>query len=182
MNSLTHFLFAANLLLLIFPSHSPAAASSTVLSLKLIFLFAFIFGVMVDSDVFWRMGVMKDKSPITRTWLQEPFGLIVVGGSIAAILQYVYGSPFALLVLVPYASHVILDYIATHDVRPFDPFSKKVFHAGFINTSWPKAKSNSVKQRKNLTPRTFFVFASENYFTAANAIVFLGLIWMHGMY
>lgn len=125
MNSLTHFLFALNLLLIFVPQAS----------LLQVLTFAVMFGVMVDIDVFWRMGIKKDKSPITRTWLQEPFGVLVVGGSLAVLLQTIWGAPYALLVLIPYSSHVFLDYIATHAVRPFDPFSKRIVHVSLIKTS-----------------------------------------------
>lgn len=156
MNSLTHFLFASNLLIL---------AYSDSITLKTIFLFAFIFGVMVDIDVFIRMGILGHKQAITRTWLQEPFGLIVVGGIFATMLEQYFGSPHALLVLIPFSSHVFLDYISIHQARPLDPFSKKVYNVGWIQTR--------LLNKKDLTNWSGL---NENYFTLINALVLVILL------
>ena len=122
MNWFNHFLLSFNLLFFIL--HNKA-------SLKEMVVFAVIFGLLIDLEhvIKWFYG--KDRAYL-RTWVQEPFGFLIIGIPIATILSVFFEPYYFWLVTVPFASHILLDYLTVNEVSPFDPFSKKRFRLGFI--------------------------------------------------
>jgi hypothetical protein len=152
MNSLTHFLFALNMLLLFFRDES-------VLTLC---LFAVVFGALLDIDQIPSFFAKK-KTNFRRTWMQEPFGLVVLGIPLDIMAHYILGTPF-FMVIIPYVSHLFLDYISLHEVAPYSPFKKKIVQTGFIKP-FPCPEWN--KQKKGI---------SEIYILLANAILSIFLI------
>lgn len=122
MNWFNHFLLSFNLLFFILNKKA---------SLKEMVIFTIIFGLLIDLDhaVKWLYG--KDKTYL-RSWVQEPFGFLIIGLPIAIILGIFYEPYYFWLVTIPFASHILLDYMTTNEVAPFDPFSKKRFRLGFI--------------------------------------------------
>ena len=157
MNWLNHFLLSFNLLFWILGETA---------SLKEIAVSSVIFGVLLDLDHAAKKLFTKEKMYL-RTWIQEPFGFAVIGISIAVILSVLVKPYYFALVLVPYLSHIVLDYLTVNEVSPFAPFSKKRFRLGFIRQFPESVYSSSYKKG-----------ISENYVLAVNILAF-ALIWQN---
>ncbi|MFH1649618.1 MAG: metal-dependent hydrolase [Candidatus Woesearchaeota archaeon] len=147
MNVITHIAFAFVLLEILFPSQAPAT----------LFVFALIFGGLVDLDSvimpFFSKGTWRQKRDMYRTWVQEPLGLVVIGLPAAFIINALRPGSFW-LVLIPYASQVLLDYISFHDVMPLAPISKKDYRVGLIK---PFKKPHWHEERKGYLSETVFL-------------------------
>jgi len=165
MNKLNHFLFSLAVCLIIFDIN--------LKNLALIIIFSFLFGIAIDID-----HVINKKAPWyrKRTWVQEPFGLIILGVPIALLLGLI-DKKFILLVLIPYSTHIILDYLCIFEAFPLAPFSKVKKKEGkglFIPDSL-FSKSNVYKMWKERVMKKNINGISENYFTVF-CIVFLSII------
>ena len=154
MNSLNHFLISVGLLLLLYNQQA---------TINEILIFALIFGVLVDLDVFIKI-VLNKKAEHHRTWLQEPLGIVLIGIPLGLLLSAVKPYYFFLAV-VPYLAHVVLDYLTLHKVRPLAPFSKKQVEVGFFRP-YPNAKWLQNNQKG----------FSENYFLLLNVIMLMLMI------
>ncbi len=154
MNAFNHFLASFNVLALLFKDR---------VSLKEILLFSVIFGVMIDLD--HKIGERMNK-PVhhRRTWIEEPFGLLLIGLPIGLLLSLIKKEYF-FLTIIPYALQVFLDYITLHEVSPLAPFSNKNLKTGFFK-SWPKAEWYSGNEKG----------LSEKYFFFLNLIIFCLII------
>ncbi|MFH1770139.1 MAG: metal-dependent hydrolase [archaeon] len=155
MNWFNHFFFSLNLLLVFFKGE---------VSLSTMILFTVIFALLVDVDILIKLFIFKSKEKDLKTWTQEPFGVILIGLPAGLILQYLYGPPYLALVLIPYISHIFLDYITVHNVFPLAPFSKKMVKTGFI------------KPKLWLKDLIDFSSLNENYVLVLNLIVFVFLM------
>ncbi len=154
MNWANHFLVSFNLLLLML--HNKA-------SIQEIIIFSIIFGLFLDLDHIVKR-LLGGKEHHLRTWVQEPFGFVLIGIPTAVLLSRIYEPYYLLLVLVPYLSHILLDYLVIHEVSPFATFSKKIYHLGFIKP-YP-------------TPKWFLsrTELSENYLFVLNAFIYAILL------
>ena len=150
MNWLNHFLFSYTLLLLFMKD---------LISNTEIIIFTIIFALFLDLDFLPRKYILKDKKA-TRTFIQEPFGLIIIGLTLGLIFSYFGGIKYLGLVLIPYASHIFLDYITIHKVYALAPFSKKEYQTGFIEPVKPNYQTKKGK-------------FNENHFFILNLIFFL---------
>ncbi len=121
MNWFNHFLLSFNLLYFILSNKA---------SLREMVIFTVIFGLLIDMDHIIKWFYGKDRTYL-RSWVQEPFGFFIIGVPIAIILS-VFKPYYFWLVIIPFASHIMLDYMTVNEVAPFDPFSKKRFRLGFI--------------------------------------------------
>ncbi|MFH1591219.1 MAG: metal-dependent hydrolase [archaeon] len=153
MRSESHLLFSMNLLMLLF---GPSMPFSHLL------IFSFIFAVLPDLDFLIRRYALKHKDKDLRTWLQEPFGIAFIGIPLAIIAGVMISPVNAALVLIPYASHVFIDYITMHRVRPLSPFSKKQITVGFIQPAH--------------NPCKFKARLHEHHFLALNMVGFVVLL------
>jgi len=149
MNPFNHFLLSFNVLFIFF---------SKTAELKEILLFSLVFGVLVDFDGMvkaWkrrsnnRFGIKAwkkaDKGDL-RSWLHEPFGFILIGMPAALVFAFFMKPYYFFLAIIPYALHIIMDYLTIHDgVSPLAPFSKKRIKIGFIKPmpAPPWFKSNN---------------------------------------
>ena len=79
--------------------------------------------------------------------IKEPFGFIAIGVPSAVLLSRIKPYYFT-LVLLPYALHILLDYLTIHEVSPSGPFSKKSVSVGFIK---PFPVPEWFKKRKELS-------------------------------
>ncbi|MEM5790759.1 MAG: hypothetical protein QXP77_01785 [Candidatus Aenigmatarchaeota archaeon] len=95
-----------------------------------------------------------------RTWIQEPFGLILVGFPIALLLGLINQS-FFWLSLISYSSHILLDYLCIFETFPLSPFSKIKKPKG-MGIFIPFYYNWKIKGK-----------VSENYFLVANLILLL---------
>lgn len=165
MNPLNHFLFALNMVLIFLDSS---------VSLFFIVLFCLLFGNLVDLD-----HLLNKKAPWyhKRTWIQEPFGFLVIGFPIAIALSFLNKS-FFLLVLIPYASHLILDYFCIHEAYPLAPFSKLKKREGFgiFRADFPFIRMDYSKSWKRRIESIHHVTVSENYFLIFNLCLLFFLI------
>lgn len=166
MNKINHFLFSFSLTLLFVEPDFIGLVKAT--------LFSLVFGVLIDLD-----HLFNKKAPwyLKRTWIQEPMGLLVIGIPLAFLLSLVDKSLFP-LVLVPYGSHILLDYLCIFEARPLAPFfdiRKKegwgifvpddLFHRSENSRRWVmRVKSKGIKG------------VSENYFTVFNLIFLVSVI------
>jgi membrane-bound metal-dependent hydrolase YbcI (DUF457 family) len=141
MNIVNHIIIAFAAMLLVFPSHPPLV----------LLWFAFVFGGLVDLDgvilsLLHRKKVTswRKAEKYWRTFVQEPLGFVLIGFPLAILAEYLRPGSF-LLVIFPYASHIIIDYISMHDVQPLAPFSKKKCRVGYIRC-WAKPNWHAEKR------------------------------------
>lgn len=146
MNPLNHFLLPFSILYFIFDV-SPAITA----------LFALAFGVLPDLDFITRRYILGRKGKDLRTFIQEPFGILLLGIPVGLLFQYFMGHPYLYMVLIPYVSHVLLDYLVYHKVFPLAPFSHKSMNVGII----PPVYLNIGKYNK----------FNENYLLLVNIVV-----------
>ena len=123
MNWLNHFLFSISLLFIFL---------GKIASINEIIIFTIIFAIFIDLDILFKRYLLKEKSKDNRSWIQEPFGLIFIGIPIGLILSFLIKPISFFLVIIPYASHIFLDYISIHNVFPLSPFSRLKVRVGFI--------------------------------------------------
>jgi len=153
MNSVNHFLASVSLLLIFFGDK---------VNLGEIILFSIVFGVLVDLDLI--TGILLQKPPKHhRTWLHEPFGVLIMGIP-AGLLLSKFNPYYLPLTVIPYASHIILDYLTIHEVSPLAPFLKTPVRLGFIK---PFPHPKWLDTDKGI---------SENYFMIPNAAMFALLV------
>ena len=119
MNWLNHFIFSVGVCLLFIPVTLPY--------ILLVITFSIIFSVLIDFD-----HKFSKRTPWyrKRTWIQEPFGLIIIGLPISFILGMI-DEIFFFLILIPYALHIFLDYLCIFETYPLAPFSKIRKREGF---------------------------------------------------
>ncbi len=148
MNPINHFIFSFTLFLL-FRFNQDVFSS---------IIFSLIFAVLIDLDHLYKK--IKKSWDARRTWIQEPFGLILIGFPLAFLLSFINRS-FLWLTLIPYSSHIFLDYLCVFEAFPLAPFSK-------------------IKKPKGMGIFVPFYFnwkmkgkISENYFLLANLIFLL---------
>lgn len=155
MNKKNHFLTPFNLLLFLFMKS---------VSIFEIIIFSFVFGVLLDEEQ--RIGKYL-KKPIwhTRTWIEEPFGLFLIGFPLGGLLSLIKKEYF-FLTIIPYGIHIILDYLTIHEVSPFSPFYGKNVKLGFFKADpsdpWYTGKEKGI---------------SERYFLIFNIIIVIILIF-----
>jgi membrane-bound metal-dependent hydrolase YbcI (DUF457 family) len=154
MNILNHFLTSFSVLYTVFHAK---------VSLVELILFSLVFGVLIDLDQIIGRYLKKPNSH-TRTWIEEPAGLIFIGiptGLFLSMVKYEY----FFMVMIPYAIHILLDYLTIHEVSPFAPFSKKNIEVGFFKSvptpSWYTGKEKGI---------------SEGYFLILNVIIAIILV------
>jgi membrane-bound metal-dependent hydrolase YbcI (DUF457 family) len=123
-----------------------------------IIIFSLIFGVLIDLNQLIGRKMGKP-SKHTRTWIEEPFGLIFIGIPIGIILSLIKKEYF-FLTIIPFGLHILLDYVTIHEVSPLAPFSKKNINMGFFKSnpppSWYSGKEKGIP---------------ENYFLILNIII-----------
>lgn len=134
-----------------------------------IFLFSLVFGVLIDYDHKFNE---KAQWHHRRTWIQEPLGLIIIG----LPLSFIFGmidKLFFVLILVPYASHILLDYLCIFETSPLAPFSrikKKEGFGIFIPDSLFIKSENTKKWIRRVKDKNI-KGVSENYFTILNFLI-----------
>lgn len=148
MNPLNHFLTNLNVLLLV---------GFSGISIFEMVVFALIFGVVLDLNQI--VGAMI-KKPINhrRTWVEEPFGIIILGLPLGFLLYFIEPN-YLPITIISYACHIGLDYLTIHEVSPFSPFFDKKIKTGVFK-SFPRAAW--FKGNKGI---------SENYVTLLNIIL-----------
>lgn len=156
MNGLNHFLIPFNILFPLFNSSLPISE---------IIIFSFIFGTLLDAELGVGKFILKKPAHHLRSWIQEPFGILFIGLPLAWGLSTIREEYFW-LVLIPYASHVVLDYLTIHEVCPLAPFSRKTKVLGIFKPS-PAPSWYSSTMRG----------ISENYVTVVGGIVFISLLY-----
>ena len=161
MYGLTHFLFAFNLLVIFF---------GNVALVKEIIIFTFVFAVLLDLDFITRMYLLKHEGHNLRTLLQEPLGILFIGLPIGLVLSFLFKSYYLPLTIIPFSSHIFLDYVTVHEVYPFLPFSKKKVKVGFIKQLIPSARDISKNNFLN------FKEFNEYYVLLINLVVTVFLI------
>lgn len=136
MNWINHFLgsyIGIHLYLLLFQPQ-------LILPMHIPFVFAIFFGVLLDLD-FLSIRTFTAKKNATRTFLQEPVGLLLVAIPLGLLFSNLFGTVYFWLTIIPYALHILLDYMVIHTVYPYAPFSKKPFSTGFILSVFPTSKN-----------------------------------------
>ena len=171
MNPFNHFLISFNVLLIIFHRYSGIGE---------LVIFSLIFGTLLDVDGLvcarrrksnHRFGIKLikkvDKGDL-RSWLQEPFGFLIIGVPIGLFLGFFFKPVYFFFVIIPYALHIILDYITIHEtIRPLAPFSKKIIKTGVFR---PKPAPAWFKQNNGI---------SENYVLILNILITVLLLLIY---
>ena len=122
MNPFNHFLVSFNVLLILF--HKFATIGEII-------LFSLIFGALLDLDEIFGT-LLKRPEYHLRTLVQEPFGFILIGIPFGILFAFMLKPYYFFLIIIPYALHIILDYMTFHEAKPLLPFSKKTVRTGFI--------------------------------------------------
>jgi hypothetical protein len=126
MNSLNHFFASLLIIHIIFLEQSLLVKA----------VFSLVFGTLIDLDHFIGKAMGKPDE-LTRTWIEEPFGILLLGLPIGLALATI-DDAYLWMTLLPYSVHVLLDYITYHKVAPLAPFSNRTFTTG-IFLSMPKS-------------------------------------------
>src|SRR3989344_3579953 len=100
MNGLNHFLIPFNILFPVFHNSLPIVE---------IIIFSFLFGTLLDAELIAGKFILKKPAHHLRTWVQEPLGVLFIGLPLALGLS-ILKAEYLWLVLIPYTSHVMLDY------------------------------------------------------------------------
>ena len=171
MNWLNHLIFSVGVCLLFIPFD--------LVNTSLTILFSLIFGVLIDYD-----HKLKKKAPWyrRRTWIQEPFGFILIGLPLSFILGMI-NKIFSILVLIPYAGHIFLDYLCVFETYPLSPFSKIKKKEGvgiFIPDDLIIKSENSKKWVQRIKDKNIKGI-SENYFTLFD-LIFLFVVVLFKLY
>jgi len=155
MNVFNHFLTSFIVLYMFFIDNN---------SITEIIGFSFVFGVLLDLNQIIGRYLGR---PIhhTRTWVEEPFGLILVGFSLGVLLSLIKKDYF-FMVVIPYGIHIILDYLTIHEVSPLSPFSNKNIKTGFFKSTPSKVWYTGTE--KGL---------SESYFLVSNIFLMIILLF-----
>ncbi|MHA1377017.1 MAG: hypothetical protein ACTSRG_01420 [Candidatus Helarchaeota archaeon] len=109
-------------------------------------LIILVFSNGLDLDHLYKFN-SRPKNHL-RTFVQEPFGFLIIGVPSAILLGCVLGPIYVWTVLSLYSNHIIADYLCIFDAYPLDPFNKKIVKRegmGIILTlerEWLKRSSN----------------------------------------
>ena len=110
-----------------------------------IILFIFL-SIYMDLDHIYSWLKKKPKKHL-RTFIQEPFGILIIGLPTGIILFYMFNEIiYFWLSLILYIVHISLDYMCIFEAYPLDPFNKKIIKKegyGFVlpfDTVWRKSK------------------------------------------
>lgn len=155
MNKINHFLFALSTTLLVIPL--------SVENILFTALFSLIFSVFIDFDHYLNKNTPWYRR---RTWIQEPFGFVIIGLPLAFLLSKV-NEVFLFMIIIPYGSHIVLDYLCIFEAYPLAPFSRIKKREGlgiFVPNS--KEWKERVKAKK-------IKAISENWFTLITFALFL---------
>ncbi len=96
------------------------------LDLSAILVMCMIFSVFIDYDHIYTKYIKKKKRHF-RTWMQEPFAIILIGLPIGLILGNLIDMSLLYLVLIVYTSHILLDYLCVFEASPLAPFDNKPY-------------------------------------------------------
>ena len=140
MNKYNHFLTSFLVLFVLFFPR---------ISLIEIIMFSYIFGVFLDKNQ--KIGkYLKKPEHHRRTWIEEPFGFLLIGIP-AGILLSVIRPEYFLLTVIPYGIHIIQDYLTIHEVSPLAPFSSKPIKCGFFKAmppaSWYTGEETGISEK-----------------------------------
>ena len=166
MNSVNHGLIALALTFLFVNPHTPNVLWAVVTAL--------VFGVLIDTDHYLNKGAPWFHK---RTWVQEPAGLLIIGVPAALTAALLLNIPTATwLVLAPYASHIVLDYLCIFEAHPLAPLTYRVVKREGLGLFYPDDLWGSVNAVKwfRRVKECGYRAVSENYFTPlATALLIL---------
>ena len=115
LNSITHFLIGIAIGSLFF--------NQTLFSIENIIIIL-IFSNLLDLD---HLFMYKYRSKYhLRTFIQEPFAILIIGIPSALISGHFLGSNYFWAVLSIYSAHIIADYVCIFETWPLDPFNTKI--------------------------------------------------------
>lgn len=159
MNSINHFIFSISLCLIFLELSS--------INLFYIIFFTLIFAVLIDYD--HKFHEEKKSWYNQRTWVQEPFGFILIELPLALILSLI-NKIFFVLVIIPSLTHIFLDYLCIFGTSPLAPFSKVKKKEG-MGIFIPSSEKWKMRAKGKI---------SENYFLIFNLLLF-SLILLYKM-
>jgi len=141
------------------------------------FFLAVVFTILVNEIILKHPSILEaERKGIPwysrRTWREEPFGFIFIGLPLAFVLSFL-DKIFWILILVPYGSHIFLDYLCifeTYSLAPFSKFKKKEGIGIFFPDDLFKKSENSKRWAKRIKEKNIKGI-SENYFTLINIIL-----------
>ncbi|MHA1298659.1 MAG: hypothetical protein ACTSO9_04350 [Candidatus Helarchaeota archaeon] len=98
-------------------------------------LIILIFSNALDLDHLYRFRT-RPKNHL-RTFIQEPFALLIIGVPAGVISGYFLGFEYFWTVLALFSAHIVGDYLCIFETWPLDPFNTKIVKKegmGFIIT------------------------------------------------
>eukprot|EP00792_Barthelona_sp_PAP020_P013248 TRINITY_DN835_c0_g1_i1.p1 TRINITY_DN835_c0_g1~~TRINITY_DN835_c0_g1_i1.p1 ORF type:complete len:245 (+),score=38.95 TRINITY_DN835_c0_g1_i1:35-736(+) len=186
MHALNHFLCAFNLCT-VFSYYFQSWDNFPIFQITVI---AFCFGSLIDLDLIIGLLVGNPKHHL-RTWFQEIFGFLFFGPLIAAFTTMIWGTKWAPLTFMSYGSHIVLDYISGHTLKPFSPFSSQVWNNRFSliclfrPVLTPKEDCRGIDEAWfslfNFGFALFFTLTRFNIFSLMILLVFSGISFLLGI-
>lgn len=88
------------------------------------FLIILIYSNGLDLDHLYKFN-SRPKNHL-RTFIQEPFGFLILGIPSAIILAYFLGYIYFWVVFCLYGIHIIADYCCIFETYPLDPFNREI--------------------------------------------------------
>ncbi|KAG9396718.1 hypothetical protein J8273_1736 [Carpediemonas membranifera] len=123
MDKFNHAIVPGVILLLLFLFNANITCTEIV-------LFCIVFGSCIDLNQ--KLGkLLGHPSHHLRTFIEEPFGPLLVGVPVAFALSRL-NPLYAPCVLIPYICHICCDYITIHSVCPLAPFSGRIRRVGWL--------------------------------------------------
>jgi len=164
MHKLNHFIFSVSVCLFLL--------ELSIINLLLIFVFSVIFACLIDyahHPLILKKLKLKKPWYHRRTWIQELGGFISLGLPSAFILNYL-NPTFCILVIMPYLSHIFLDYLCIFPAYPLAPFFKIEKPEGY-GIFVPRSE----KWEKRIKAKKIRAI-SENYFLIINLVFLLATL------
>jgi len=108
-------------------------------------------------------------------------GTLIIGLPLAIITYIIFGElMLALAIIIPYVSHVVLDYLCIFEAYPLDPLTRRIVKREGIgifypDTLWRSSNSNRWISRVRMKG---YRAVSENFFTLGALVLFVVAVYV----
>ncbi len=158
MNLINHVLFAS-VLCAIFVQPKNISEITEILFIS------FLINYLIDQD---HKLNKKAKWYFKRTWIQEPFSILLIAFP-AYLLVSVFNKFFAACLLITWIAHIIADYLCVFPAKPLAPFNNKIIKPEGYGIFYPDtlifSSENEIKWKARIKRKRIKAI-SENWFTA----------------
>ena len=170
MNKINHHIFSISTGILFFDRIN-------ILNISLLVLFTILVNIFLDYFHGSIEKAEKQNKPWyhRRTWIEEPLGFVFIAIPTALLFSFI-NKIFLILILVPYGTHILLDYLCIFETCPLAPLSYKIKKREglgiFIPDDLFRKSENSRRWEKRVRDKGIKGI-SENFFTIFNFILLI---------